>query len=213
MSYTHMPNRGLLQDSYSIETSTEVLHFSSGTDRDFNTHWGFVTVNGASTLGANGVNAIHYLGSSFLPPTVNLHSYASSIYFDEGDYYVDLEYLHRHDSGVIPDYYGNNSAAPTLGLTSQKSSPNYGVYYVNGTVTPAPSPLADGTFTQLGNHIYQTQTQHSTNVLKITLGIKFRVTGVIVPIIENYNWSAYKTYSLGHEFKMLVKKYPLNTLD
>jgi len=177
-----------LIDQYTIETHTEVVGFGS---QNNNPARGFSTTN-------NNVNAI------FAP--VNTHSYNDSIFFDEGDYEIYLQYLWRHiniGSGIVA-YYGGNSSSPRLYI-GKDTDTNH---------TSSGTPVADGTFTQIGSNLYHSQTAPSTLVLKIELGMKFRVEGnPIVPKFTTYDWSGYHAYSAGVQYNIQVKKYELNSLS
>tara|TARA_S200000501_G_scaffold373226_1_gene419862 strand:+ start:2732 stop:3292 length:561 start_codon:yes stop_codon:yes gene_type:complete len=183
-------NSKILIDTYSIETHTEIVHLAGLPSA--NNVKGFLTSN-------SGTNAVY--------TAVNTHSYLDAIFFDEGDYEIDLTYFWRHSTGGggITSYYASASAPD---LTLNKDTTNEFDDAGNN-----PTPVANGTFTQIGSHLYHSQTLDSTYVLKIELGMQFRVTGnPIVPNFTNYNWGSYASYSRGVHYKMHVKKYKLNTL-
>ena len=178
-------------DQYKIETHTEMVNWGS-TVADRNETRGFQTTN-------NGVNVINQKYS------INTHSYLDSIYFDEGDYEIYLTYIWRHINigGSIVSYYGSNSSSPRLTIGKAPDA----------ELISSGTPLANGTFTQIGSHLYHEQSIDSTYVLRIELGMQFRVEGnPIVPKFTNYNWSSYSLYSAGAQYDIQIKKYKLNSL-
>ena len=177
-----------LIDQYTIETHTEYVGFAGGLSN--NPKRGFSTSN-------SGVNIVY--------SPVNTHSHNDAIFFDEGDYEIYLTYIWRHINigNAIVSYYGSNSSSPRLTIGKDTDA----VYTSSGT------PVADGTFTAIGSHLYHNQKVDSTLVLRIELGMKFRVEGnPIVPKFTNYNWSGYSSYPAGAQYNIQVKKYELNSL-